>query len=98
MSTTKTTLLFDAQTTNANGTVTVRPFGIVPVTYSGTFDSGTITLESSSDNGTTWVTIEDTAKTEASSFLIEPRGLLVRAVTSGGGGSMSVTVSVGSEK
>jgi hypothetical protein len=61
---------------------------------SGTFNGATLTLETSSDEGVTWINHTDTAQTAAGALAIflPTRGLLVRGKVTSAGGSTSVTL------
>lgn len=58
----------------------------------GTFDSATVSLETSSDDGTTWLNHTSTNLTAAGAvvFKLPSRGLLVRGKVASAGGSTSV--------
>jgi hypothetical protein len=90
--------LFEAQTTNANGGAKSYNFSTsyAQVSAYGTFDGASVQIQFSPDGGTTWVNIPGvilTATTPVRSFA-ESNNNPIRAVTSGGGGSMSLTVKV----
>ena len=62
----------------------------------GTFDSATVTLEGSPDEGATWTTLSaDSVFTEAAWHSISvPAGVLLRAAITGGGGSEAIDIHV----
>jgi hypothetical protein len=64
------------------------------VFYYGTFDSGTIKLQASPDNGTTWIDIPNSSSTTATCMNMEIRATQIRANLSGAGGSASVSVMI----
>lgn len=90
-----TTILFKDRTTNGDSIETSNLYKPIPVTYKGTFDGCTVTLESNDGADDVWVPIEDTAKTKPSCFRIFPEGLKIRAVISEVGASTSLSVILG---
>lgn len=91
-------VLFTEEAANGNGTpVNIDlPDDEAELVVYGTFDGATFTLESSPDNGTTWIQCRDLGGVVVSltTNRIVPMnfvyGEYIRGVLSGGGGSMSL--------
>ena len=88
------TKIFDGQTVDGNSAA-IRIYGLEPVTYQGNFGTGTVILQVSSDNGTTWVTVPLSTSLVATSFNVTGRGRLFRANLDGATAA-SLDVIVGS--
>lgn len=92
-------LLFNEQTSNANGTPILLE-GLTTITKYGTWDtatvilqiSGRVDLSSANIPSESWVDIPDASSTSDATYDIEKGEVWVRAVISSVGGSTSVTV------
>lgn len=91
--------LFIAQTTNANSSSFPVASAknrftsdIFTVYFWGTWDSATAKIQISPDGGTNWFDVPNTSVTADTVMNVEIRASHVRAVLSGGGGSMSLSV------
>lgn len=83
--------------TNAANSITTTDHMLtttdVLVSYGGNFDGGTVTLNILEQGN--WEPITDGAFTSAGQKLLQlAQGVEIQAVTSGGGGSMSVNLSI----
>lgn len=87
--------LLSSATADGSGSAMDWPSGLGNVRCTGTFDGATVTLESSSDGGSTWLPVgADATFTEAgqANFSLGPCKL--RGTVSGAGGSTSVTLAI----
>lgn len=89
-------VLFSAQTSNADGTsFKMNRSDYYVARYTGTFDGGTVVLETQDPVSEEWIEIPDSSKTAAAVFAVFlEKNALVRASVSSGGASLSVTVTL----
>jgi len=91
--------LFNAQTTNANGSTVINYLSRAEQRLSvfGTFDGASFKLQTQAVDNTTWIDENDSTRTlvtitaNENVTLTLPYGISVRGVITGGGGSLSLS-------
>lgn len=77
------TRLFNAQAANANSQAFPSAGDYITLIASGTFGGGTITVQVSPDNGTTWISTSATLTAAGVTNFIGGEGLLFRLALTG---------------
>lgn len=84
-------VLFSARTSNGASPAVEWPGGLGTYYAGGIFGGATVTLETSFDQGATWLALADAALTQQGAVNFQLPNVLLRAVVSNASGTTSVT-------